>query len=252
MFLDYSGCVWIQGNSEVYGISDTPENIGNFVKLKKIEFLPCSVVDIFCGSDWFLLLLETGHYWGSFYQWFPWDNPLGLEPGFENGLVHQRYPLQEIPSLQGIKIIDVRSKGMTFVNVNTGKICNTGKNYTTIDTFPSELIGCVTYDSNGHWKSGKITPPSIQIDSNSHGQLFNHHRQQHSLQNILLESSFDDNEKIIDNSSIAKECAICFENKPNCTLDPCGHLKLCLGCAEKVEVCPICRTIIFKRIKIYC
>lgn len=40
-------------------------------------------------------------------------------------------------------------------------------------------------------------------------------------------------------------CVVCYENSPNCFLNPCGHIGLCLVCAQRLmnnrQPCPICR-----------
>ena len=49
-------------------------------------------------------------------------------------------------------------------------------------------------------------------------------------------------------------CVICQISKPNIVLDPCGHLCLCFSCAKNKNMdikCPICRTDIEKKIKVY-
>jgi hypothetical protein len=44
---------------------------------------------------------------------------------------------------------------------------------------------------------------------------------------------------------LAFECVVCLDLPPVCALLPCGHLALCLACAEKVmagsRACPTCR-----------
>jgi len=36
-------------------------------------------------------------------------------------------------------------------------------------------------------------------------------------------------------------CIVCYENKINTVLLECGHRAVCLGCAEKLFECPMCR-----------
>lgn len=43
-------------------------------------------------------------------------------------------------------------------------------------------------------------------------------------------------------------CAICFEMDKTHVFAPCGHYYCCIGCASKVERCPICRQLITYRI----
>ena len=46
------------------------------------------------------------------------------------------------------------------------------------------------------------------------------------------------------------ECSICLENQPNTALDPCGHT-VCQSCSNELSVCPYCRTIVKKTLRIY-
>ena len=53
-------------------------------------------------------------------------------------------------------------------------------------------------------------------------------------------------------------CSICMENKPKCTIDPCGHCHVCIKCIRKIceapgedHKCPTCREKIDKVIVTY-
>lgn len=46
-------------------------------------------------------------------------------------------------------------------------------------------------------------------------------------------------------------CCVCEDQVRNCVCLPCGHTATCLKCASKVDECPICRTEILARHKIY-
>ncbi|XP_015282475.1 PREDICTED: E3 ubiquitin-protein ligase XIAP [Gekko japonicus] len=48
-----------------------------------------------------------------------------------------------------------------------------------------------------------------------------------------------------------KLCKICMDKTISVVLIPCGHLVTCKDCAEAVEKCPLCCTVIAKRQKIY-
>ena len=40
------------------------------------------------------------------------------------------------------------------------------------------------------------------------------------------------------------ECVVCLENEPLVTLVPCGHRKICSGCAIRCKhKCPMCRKV---------
>lgn len=43
-------------------------------------------------------------------------------------------------------------------------------------------------------------------------------------------------------------CVICMTNKANCLIQPCGHMKMCCLCSDKVQVCPLCRVDIVEKI----
>jgi len=46
-------------------------------------------------------------------------------------------------------------------------------------------------------------------------------------------------------------CKICVDQSMDCVLVPCGHLCICMQCAIQVTQCPICRSQILNRQKIY-
>lgn len=61
-------------------------------------------------------------------------------------------------------------------------------------------------------------------------------------------SQLDENEKA-DPSNL---CKICFSKKANIALIPCGHSNFCKDCVMKFDTeCPVCRTPISGKIKIF-
>lgn len=46
-------------------------------------------------------------------------------------------------------------------------------------------------------------------------------------------------------------CKVCFANRVMITFRPCCHLATCEECADRLELCPICRTVIMEKIKIF-
>ena len=46
-------------------------------------------------------------------------------------------------------------------------------------------------------------------------------------------------------------CVVCLDKKINTTFIPCGHRKVCMTCAEKLDNCPICREKITQKIKTF-
>ena len=49
----------------------------------------------------------------------------------------------------------------------------------------------------------------------------------------------------------SKLCVICFENAKNCLLKPCRHIATCMECSQLVHECPICRSQITKKSKVF-
>lgn len=46
-------------------------------------------------------------------------------------------------------------------------------------------------------------------------------------------------------------CKVCYANRVMITFRPCCHLATCEECADKLELCPICRTVIMEKIKTF-
>ena len=64
-------------------------------------------------------------------------------------------------------------------------------------------------------------------------------------------SSASEEEEPMDLSPGAQmECSICLENQPDTALDPCGHT-ICQSCSNELSVCPYCRTLVKKTLRIY-
>ena len=47
------------------------------------------------------------------------------------------------------------------------------------------------------------------------------------------------------------ECAICMDECADTVLYKCGHMACCFDCSQRIQICPICRTVITDRIKVY-
>lgn len=54
-----------------------------------------------------------------------------------------------------------------------------------------------------------------------------------------------------DSTPMDISCKLCFVNKSDTVLQPCGHFLLCSLCAEKVKNCPICRSEINNLVPVY-
>jgi hypothetical protein len=99
-------------------------------------------------------------------------------------------------------------------------------------------------DSNGN----RQQPP----DANGNRQQppdANGNRQQPASVSAIVDQ-FDPNqvERAGENDTC---CAVCMENKPNCALLPCRHMRLCSGCAALCQDCPMCRAPIGNRLTLY-
>jgi hypothetical protein len=57
----------------------------------------------------------------------------------------------------------------------------------------------------------------------------------------------------------AEQCIVCCDNERCVTLVPCGHLRLCIGCARTIcakerldeRICPVCRAAITVAVKTF-
>lgn len=49
---------------------------------------------------------------------------------------------------------------------------------------------------------------------------------------------------------LLSECVICMDNASKIIFLPCGHLCCCANCDSSVEMCPMCRATIERRIKV--
>lgn len=56
------------------------------------------------------------------------------------------------------------------------------------------------------------------------------------------------NEKVIQEE---KTCKICYENNANVVFLPCGHIHTCRECAFSLKDCPVCRTTIHSKQRVY-
>jgi hypothetical protein len=56
------------------------------------------------------------------------------------------------------------------------------------------------------------------------------------------------NEESDEESSL---CVICQENRANAVLLDCAHMYTCMDCAQQVDLCPVCRITIKRRLKVF-
>ncbi|XP_035247622.1 E3 ubiquitin-protein ligase LRSAM1 isoform X1 [Anguilla anguilla] len=54
-----------------------------------------------------------------------------------------------------------------------------------------------------------------------------------------------------DDSPGASECVVCMETEPHMIFLPCGHVCCCQVCSEVLQTCPLCRSGIGQRIRLY-
>jgi hypothetical protein len=57
-------------------------------------------------------------------------------------------------------------------------------------------------------------------------------------------------EKKVDSDVLRGDCIICCTEQADCSL-LCGHLCMCMSCANQCLICPICREPIATRIKVF-
>ncbi|KAJ8346410.1 hypothetical protein SKAU_G00278110 [Synaphobranchus kaupii] len=54
-----------------------------------------------------------------------------------------------------------------------------------------------------------------------------------------------------DDTPSASECVVCMETEPHMIFLPCGHVCCCQVCSEVLQTCPLCRSDIAQRIRLY-
>ncbi|XP_040179864.1 E3 ubiquitin-protein ligase XIAP isoform X2 [Rana temporaria] len=96
------------------------------------------------------------------------------------------------------------------------KIKNTGTNYTLMEVLVSDLL-------NSQTENGSVTPRDI-------------------------ENSIEEKLRKLEEEKI---CKVCMDKPVSMVFIPCGHLVVCSDCAEALDKCPICCTIIQRRQKIF-
>lgn len=57
--------------------------------------------------------------------------------------------------------------------------------------------------------------------------------------------------KKVSSPTTKTRCVVCYKKERKYLVAPCGHYKLCKECVQKVANCPICRTHIVHRIKVF-
>jgi len=80
-------------------------------------------------------------------------------------------------------------------------------------------------------------------------------RQLHRKENELTEKERELKRLEMSNrelqEAVPTPCAICLEGFTNCTFLPCGHLCTCMECGKQVLTCPLCRSWITSRVKVF-
>jgi len=54
-----------------------------------------------------------------------------------------------------------------------------------------------------------------------------------------------------DDGDEENSCKICFENRIDCVIIPCGHISICINCSVGLKLCPMCRQDIVQVIKTF-
>ncbi|CAI9616074.1 unnamed protein product [Staurois parvus] len=96
------------------------------------------------------------------------------------------------------------------------KIKNTGTNYTLMEVLVPDLLSSQT-------ENGSVMPSDI-------------------------ENSIEEKLRKLEEEKI---CKVCMDKAVSVVFIPCGHLVVCSDCAEVLDKCPICCTIIQRRQKIF-
>jgi hypothetical protein len=74
------------------------------------------------------------------------------------------------------------------------------------------------------------------------------------LFDLLLKEAMDEAQKSIVAHQLRPQqgrCAICLESEETVVLMPCRHKNLCASCAAMVTSCPICRSHVTERLKVF-
>lgn len=107
----------------------------------------------------------------------------------------------------------------------------------------------------------RYNPPKVRREKRP--QSNNNHQKEQSINSHIRSNNnnnnnnntitIDDNndEKQSDSIQEVQICKICFVNKINCHLMPCGHVTMCMVCAEPQMVCPLCRIPITQKNKCF-
>lgn len=46
-------------------------------------------------------------------------------------------------------------------------------------------------------------------------------------------------------------CKICLDSEANCAFIECGHIVSCINCAKSLTLCPVCRAVIKRTLRVY-
>lgn len=79
-----------------------------------------------------------------------------------------------------------------------------------------------------------VQPPPVSSSSTTTADL------QAEIKDRPLRPGVDDEDAV--------GCKICFENRANTVLVPCGHQIVCRTCSQPLEDCPLCRTSITQKV----
>eukprot|EP00914_Ancora_sagittata_P021020 GHVO01041285.1.p1 GENE.GHVO01041285.1~~GHVO01041285.1.p1 ORF type:complete len:124 (+),score=8.26 GHVO01041285.1:355-726(+) len=71
-------------------------------------------------------------------------------------------------------------------------------------------------------------------------------------QNLPFESMMKKVRQDLENAREEIGCAICGESGlAMAALDPCGHVPACFECSEPLNKCPLCRSTVTKKLRLY-
>lgn len=77
------------------------------------------------------------------------------------------------------------------------------------------------------------------------------HKEHREKEQLIEQSSREKEFDLLEKDATSKECVICRDADKCIAFAPCGHIVTCPSCANQCINCPICRTTLTLRLKVY-
>ncbi|CDW74967.1 copine viii [Stylonychia lemnae] len=91
-----------------------------------------------------------------------------------------------------------------------------------------------------------------QTDANSRSRIPMQNNNRQSIRSHKTQEVLPKQPPLVHKPSAQDECKICFSNKNNTVLVPCGHKCVCFECSSKIKnICPICRKNVAQVVKVF-